>query len=935
MRRNLYRLSIVFLVFGFFLGSQTMLDARRGNSENATRRSEPANQEVESPKMSVPGSSSGTYELFQEGEDAKNATDYSKALACYSAGFERSERSNDRKWTGIFLSRMGQMNMRLGRYKKAWDCYQKALSAHRENQDQAWEGRTLNGLGELYSRLGQYEKALKYLHKALLALKTVHGTRLAEAGTLNNLGVAYQMLGQYDKALEYYEKALPDINDAIAKHGRRNTKQDLAQKHNAFRETHARLMEGVVLDHIGQVYQDLGQTEKALKYYKSALSAHRRGNHLRWGESRSLTDIGLLYCSLGKEDLAGQALNEAHKIAIEMGDSDVLWRILSGLGQVEATQGKDAAAISYYEHALESIESTRSEFSEEQEIQSSFMKNKIVVYDKFIDLLQTLHKKNPSMGYEQKALEVFERKQGRFFLEQMGKSGVRHFAGLPEDIATREAELENELAELQRDRSGASEEFAADETRISEKITQVKADQKALEDKIRGSYPDYYALKYPKPASLSELQRDVLKQGEVMMIYGVADKVTCLWVVGKNDFKLFSIAIGEKELREKVNRFGSSLLAVLDAVQKRYDANRLKLVVADSMPGLRDQGYELYSLLVPEAAAGIITKAGLVYVVPTESLYALPFEALTTKKVTGGKEFHFLVEDHSFSYLSSASLLKLLREAKSRKQDKPANPLIAFANPVYGEKKPGSKGGVSRSIAPDEIETAGDTSSLEDLRGIAKSNIETAAGASKGGSFPELPETEDEVKKVATILLASGQSRPLQLRDAASKSNVLLLNDEKKLEGYRFVVFACHGILPGEVDRVKQPALILSDPDPKTGKDGFLTMADVFGLKLNADLVTLSACNTGRGEAQKGEGIKGLTRAFMYAGTSAVSSTLWSVESRSAVVLNTGFYANLKAAKSRAEALRGIKLRMIRGEEGDLYRHPYYWAPVVVFGDGQ
>ncbi len=100
------------------------------------------------------------------------------------------------------------------------------------------------------------------------------------------------------------------------------------------------------------------------------------------------------------------------------------------------------------------------------------------------------------------------------------------------------------------------------------------------------------------------------------------------------------------------------------------------------------------------------------------------------------------------------------------------------------------------------------------------------------------------------------------------------------------------------------------------------------------DLVTLSACDTGRGKEIRGEGIMGLTRAFMYAGTPAVSVTLWPVESGSAKTLSTGLYKNLKAGKTRAEALREIKLRMIRGEEGKLFQHPFFWAPVVIFGDG-
>jgi CHAT domain-containing protein len=203
-----------------------------------------------------------------------------------------------------------------------------------------------------------------------------------------------------------------------------------------------------------------------------------------------------------------------------------------------------------------------------------------------------------------------------------------------------------------------------------------------------------------------------------------------------------------------------------------------------------------------------------------------------------------------------------------------------------------------------------------------------------GGKFAELPETEDEAKEIMNLLEAPQESHPLQLRDAASRSSVMRMNESDRLKDYRYLVFSCHGILPEEVDNVRQPSLVLSHPDPQTRGDGFLTMADVFGLRLNADFVSLSACNTGVGRIVKGEGVMGLTRAFMYAGTPALMVNLWSVESQSAKLLNTGFYRYLKAGVNRAEALRHSKLHLIHGEKGDHLRHPFFWAPAVIFGDG-
>jgi CHAT domain-containing protein len=156
---------------------------------------------------------------------------------------------------------------------------------------------------------------------------------------------------------------------------------------------------------------------------------------------------------------------------------------------------------------------------------------------------------------------------------------------------------------------------------------------------------------------------------------------------------------------------------------------------------------------------------------------------------------------------------------------------------------------------------------------------------------------------------------------------VFTFNRSDRLDEYDYLVFAMHGVLPGEVNQIAQPALVLSDD--------FLTMADVFGLQLNAKLVALSACNTGRGMQVKGEGVMGLTRAFMYAGTPAVAVTLWSVESLSAKDLDIGFFRHLNAGLPPAQALQAIKQQMLHGEVGKRYQHPYYWAPFVLFGDGR
>jgi CHAT domain-containing protein len=272
-----------------------------------------------------------------------------------------------------------------------------------------------------------------------------------------------------------------------------------------------------------------------------------------------------------------------------------------------------------------------------------------------------------------------------------------------------------------------------------------------------------------------------------------------------------------------------------------------------------------------------------------------------------------LIEDYAISYLSSASLLKILRDEE--RNTEPPKPLLAFADPNYPP--------------------CGD-SELKETETLSQLRTQSYLKSTKGGCFKRLAATADEVREIANLFNAD-HSKALYLGPQASRSTVFALNDKQQLDDYRYVMFSVHGVIPNRTNQIEQPALVLSNPLT----EGYLTMADAFALKLNADFVNLSACNTGCAgnscsENVRGEGIMGLTRAFMYAGTSRVAVTLWSVDLYSAKDLSIGLFTNLKAKQKMAHALRAIKLKMIQGNASSpKYKNPYHWSAFVVYGDGQ
>lgn len=895
--------------------------------------------------------------LAAAGKRAYDAARYPQALAKWDQGLKLAEKSGDQPAKADFLGNLGLVYDALGQYNRALEYHRQALALHREIKNPRGEAHDLNNLGVVYRHLnqyetalehhrqagnlfreikdrrgegaatghlglvswfmGQYDRSLEYNQAALTILRETRDRR-GEGQVLGNLGVGYYRLGQYDQAIEYHRQALAihrelkdprfqgneliNLGEVFHDLGRYKEALDSYRQALALhRQTKSRRGEGQALTDLGLVYYDLGQYKPALRCHQQALIIHRETKN-RVDEAADLTSLGLVYDNLGQQEQALKTLQEAEKLCREVGQPENLWRTQRALGKVEANQARYEAAIQHYRLALDTIEGLRAGLGS-KESKSTYMKNKLFVYDELIELLRAQHGKDPAKGHDRDALEIFERKQGRLFLEEMGQSGARNFAGLPEQVKSRETELENRLDTLQAALVKERSRPQPDPARLQALETELQQAREAfqtLKGEIQTRYPDYYALKYPQPAKLAELQTKVLNPGEVMLIYGVLKDKTCLWMIGQDFCRLETLPVGEQDLARKVAACRRDLL-------KPGEEAGNAAGVQDPARGDREQlRHELYRLLLPDQVRSALSPGNLLYVIPTGPLYFLPFEALETQAPSQPRRY--LVEDYAIAYLSSASLLKTLREAQARKQAGAAYPLIAFANPSY-ENSPSSKT---------------DDKSVRGLQTRAYREI-------MGGRFPELPETEEEARTIKELLQAPDQSQPLLVKDAASRSTIFRLNQDSRLAAYRYLVFACHGILPGEVDRVVQPALVLAHPETH----GYLTMGDVFGLKLNAELVSLSACNTGRGAQVRGEGVVGLTRSFMYAGTPAVAVTLWSVESNSAKELNVGMYRGLSQKHGRAAALREIKLALLRGEKGDEYRDPFFWAPMVVFGDGQ
>ncbi len=372
-----------------------------------------------------------------------------------------------------------------------------------------------------------------------------------------------------------------------------------------------------------------------------------------------------------------------------------------------------------------------------------------------------------------------------------------------------------------------------------------------------------------------------MQQSQVALLYVLGSEASYLLVLSARDIP-GSVGLAVHALPPA----GEIAEAVAALTQTRV------LEDADATLG---RGAEAYRILLAPAAGAIAGKR--LVIVPGGVLGRLPFEILAEPGDGGGPRF--LVRGHSIRYAPSLTALHLIRRWEGERPT-PDRALWALGDPVYTATDPRLAAGGEASAGP----------------------IRLAARA-RGAAFGRLAGSGVEVDRLAG-LMGSGAGDRLTGPEA-TEAAVRRLSADGTLARYRYVHFACHGVL-GSGDGVR-PGLVLSQVGNGEGEDGTLRADEVTDLRLNADLVALSACQTGQGEQLKAEGVSGLARAFLYAGSRGVLCSLWAVDDASTADLMADVYAGLKAGRPAAEALRSAQLRMIEAGEP-----PLHWAPFVLIG---
>jgi CHAT domain-containing protein/Tfp pilus assembly protein PilF len=811
------------------------------------------------------------------------------------------------------LRNVAMLYQEQGRYSEAEASYKRALAIEEKafGPDDRAVAIAQGALADLYTEEARYAEAEALYKRVLASGEKVLGPDHIDIGrALNNLALLYTEEGRYDeaeplyrRALQIHEQAFGPDNSAVAtplmnlaqnyaNQGRYDEAEPLYERalatwEKALGPDHPKV--ATVLNNLAVLYNDQGRPREAESLYKRALEIDQRAHGPEHpAVATNLTNLAELYTEQGRygdaEPLYKRALAIFEKALGP--DHPRVAAVLNNLATLYDKQGHYADALPIVRHAIANKSAKR---WPALPVLFGAQAAKQVAPDEAID----------------SSLSVLQRASQNAAGEALNALAARFSAsnGRLAQLVRKDQDLAGEAEKLDKAIIAAvanepSKRDAAGERRIRERIAAIATERDDLQNALTREFPSYAALSNPEPLKVSEIKA-LLADDEALVVVNLGSDKSYVWAITR------SVAVWKEVEANSIE----VALSVVD-LRSTLDAHSLQSFDAN-------RSFELYRQVLGPIDAVIASKPRLSFVLD-EALTILPPQVLVTQD-PGDKALRnvdWLVRSHAVTVLPSIASLKGLR-AKSATAA--ANkPLIGFADPIFDRSQELTK---NTRVAASITVARGGRGSTADI-------------AELGRALPQLPETATELKKVA----ASVHGDPANLFVGADATETRV--KQEKLDQFRIVYFATHGLLAGDVaDFAKlnaEPALVLSLPEhPTELDDGLLTASEVAQLKLNAEWVVLSACNTASAEKPGAEALSGLARAFFYAGARSLVVSHWEVNSDSAVVLMTGTFAALAANPklSHAEALQKSELAMIHNAQRPDWADPKYWAPFVVVGE--
>jgi CHAT domain-containing protein/Tfp pilus assembly protein PilF len=763
----------------------------------------------------------------------------------------------------------------------------------------------LQNIGNVAADRGDYARAEEYTRRALDIRLKLAPESLDTALSLGSLGVIAWSRGDAQGSSDYHRRALaiqqklaPKSSDTamtLSNLGMVAWKSgDLQTAQASFDDALAILKNdqvfavqyGTTLMNRGLVPLSAGNVADAEGYFTRALEVLEGAVSGSLASSMALNNLGDLASRRGELDRAvtyhRQAL-ELRKILAPSSSAEA--ESYHALGTIERRRKALPEAAALFTQALASLEAQGARLGGSQDVQSGFSGGFTQYYQ---DLAETL----VDLGRPAEAFAVIERSRARTLLAILAQRDLT-FANVPVDLMRAYQRNRTETDRVYARLSGlSSRRDAAEIQTLLGQLRSLRDDREALAGQARDATARFAELQFPRPLDLSAAVAG-LDPGTVALAYSIGKRRSFLYVLqapttaSSSGLSVFELKIDDQALRAKVRAFRDAITPVLDSGPPAESLNK--------------QATELYDLLI-RPAEQLVARSQRVVLVPDGPLHSLPFAALTPSRRVAGPA-RYLVEWKPLHLVVSTTVYGELRKGRrSSPTITPGGPtLVAFGDPFYSS----------------EVTTPAGTQPRDN-------------SARRQLIFSPLPATRQEVQRIGARF---PKSAAVHLGTDATEQRAKTLPPST-----RYLHFAVHGFIDSRFPL--NSALVLSTPDRNGNStdNGLLQVWEVFEqMRINADLVTLSACETALGEELGGEGLLGLTRAFHYAGARSVVASLWSVDDDSTAELMTRFYGHLTSGKSKDDALRAAQLEMIRGADQSAgarrFVHPFHWAAFQVFGD--
>ena len=814
-----------------------------------------------------------------------------KALESYNVALPVLRAFEDQSGEAGTFTQIGSIYRTFGEPQKALDHFAQAVPLFRAVGDRRNEATNLNNIGTVYNLLNDPQKALHYLQQAL-TLARASGDRRNEAAALNNIGHVYNLLDDPKKALEYLEQAL-----------------------TVARANEERRIEAAALTHTGTAYNSLREQRKAVEYLERALQMRVAATD-RQGEAVTLNHLGRVFDLSGEPKKSLEYYGKALPIWRAVGDRNGEVAALYGMARAEARLDDLPGAIKRTEDAVTIINALRTKVASRY-LRASYFASLQDLYKLHIDLQMRLHRRQPTAGFDVAALKTYEQARARSLIDLLAESSADIRQGVDPALLARERSLQQMLnAEAERQMRLFSAQIKDEVANaVRRKIDELVTQLLALEAELKAQSPRYAALTQPAPLGLTEIQKGVTDDETLLLEYSLGEERSYLWAVTSTTFSSYELP--PRAVIEAAARRCYDLLTARNQFVKfeTADEKRERVRKADAeYPGA---AMALSQMLLGPVAAQLGRKRLLV--VPDGALEYLPFAAIAVPRSstagTSSASYVPLMVEHEVTSIPSASTLAVLRRELHGRA--PAEKVVAvFADPVFDAADERITGGTSRNAGGHH--GAAVASAASEVQDPAK----TPDGAP---AYQRLPYTRQEADAILALVPATGRKAAIGFE----ANRATAMSDD--LSRYRIIHFATHSFLDSTHPELSSIALSMLDRQGRP-QNGFLRSHEVFNLRLGAELVVLSGCRTGLGKEVKGEGLYGMTRGFMYAGSKRVVVSLWDVQDQATARLMSDFYRGLLGPKrsSAAAALRAAQIAIWR--EGR-WQAPYYWAGFVLQGE--